>query len=84
MKIKLPVIDLSEVDDEELDNLQIKLDYSTLPVTEQIFYEIHTIRAEGKKYSAVCISGYEWIIDMNLKKLEQAIDKAKHIIINDN
>lgn len=89
MKIKLPVVDQSTMlSDEELEDLGLpvtdEVDYDTLPVIINIFYEIHSIRPINQKYSALCIGGYEWVIKMPFSKLEKEIDRAKHIIISDN
>jgi hypothetical protein len=89
MKIKLPVVDQTTLlSDEEMDDLGLpisdEVDYDSLPVINNIFYEIHSIRPINQKYSAVCIGGYEWVIKMSFSKLEKEIDQARHIIISDN
>lgn len=91
MKIKLPIVDLTNLlSDEEMEDLGLpsvsedEIDYKSLPVTYQIFYEVHGIRAINDEYSALCIGGYEWTIKLPLKELEAKIDKQKRIIISDN
>jgi len=90
MKIKLPVVDLSYLlSDDELEDLGMtppnddEIDYDSLPVTDNIFYMVHSIRPINSHYSALCVAGYEWTIKLPLRALESKIDKAR-FNINDN